>query len=434
MKNVCLKGVGGVAAATALALTLGVPGAALAEGVVDASVSMVDSSGNSLSRTIDINDLESGSITIKGEGDWGEQVQGVHVNLIDGNGNYVSGAFDFTGEASWADGYKDFAISFNPGSLQEGETYTFTIEYRGNSGNTVFGYGEYTFTVGSSSGGGDEPSAGTGGGAGGGDGTGDGGGSGSGSGSGSGDSASSGSSSSGSGPSGSSPSGGGSWGDWGSWGGSSSTAAPSEGSSGSAGNAGTPSDPVIEAPVGSGSGEAELTQEPAADSSPTAPESTQPAVETPQDTQQTPESAQSSSQETLAAAAAATKGGGGGDRGPTPKEEQDAASEADPAAQQAAEGAQGGTVLAKLGDVYSLFAQQRKPVAVQVEMQPSFSVTGIPWLLAAMLAALLLAGPAGLAGRLAGYRRGLRLPTRLGPGAPATAGTAPTPTSERRDA
>lgn len=437
MSNMHTITVGGAATAAALTLVLGMPVAASA----DTNVSMEDSSGNSLSGTIDINDLENASLVLKGEGDWDANVQGAWVNLNDSNGSRVTGAIEL-GTAS-ADGTSfEGGFSFNSGVLQEGETYTFTVEYRDVEGNAI-GYGEYTFTVGSSKGSGDEPSTGTGGGTGGGDGTGDGDGSGSGSGDGTGDGASS----SGSASDGDNSSGGGwggssGWGDWGSWGGSSSVTVPSEGSTSSAGNAGTSSDPVIEAPVGGAAGEAEVTQEPSGDTSLMTPESTQPAVESPQESQAAEDSTQSSlqedSQETPAAAAAATKGGGGGDDGPTPKEEQETPGEVDPAAQEAVEGAQDGTVLAKLGEVYSLFTQQRKPVALQVELQPSFSVTGIPWLLAAMLAVLLLAGPAGVARRFAGYRLGLSSSTRLGAAAPAasgpSAGSSPEPPRERRDA
>lgn len=325
------------------------------------------------------------------------------------------------------DGTVTTYTGFKTSGIEADETYTLTISYRTDpmDPNSVVETYTFTFSATSKKGGGEEPSAGTGGGTGGGDGTGDGGGSGSGSGDGTGDGGSS---------SGSSSSGG--WYDPSGWGGSSSTTVPSEGSSGSAGTAGTSSDPVIEAPVGTAGDDAGASQQPAGDASQTAPEGTHQIEESSQNSPQ--DSLQADSQETAAAAAAATKGGGGGDEGPTPKDEKQKPGEVDPAVQEPYEGEDDGTILAKLGEVYSLFNQPQKPVSLQVQQQPSFSVTGIPWLLAAMLAILLAAGPAGIASRFAGYRRGLSSSTRLGVAVPAAAGssdgTSPEPPRERRDA
>lgn len=386
-------------------------------------VTMQDANGNELSGEIDINDLEGQEITFIVSTDWEERTQGAWWNPTDSSGAFLSFLGKAVNSERIDDNTRAVTYKITPGVLQEGESYSVEIVAKENFNNS----GSKTestvisFTVGSSKGSGDEPSAGSGGGTGGGDGTGDGGGSGSGSGEGTGDG-------------GSSSSGG--WYDPNGWGGSSSATMPSEGSSGSAGTAGTSSDPVIEAPVGAAGGDVEASQQLAGDTSLTAPEGNQPIEESSQNSPQ--DSLQADSQETAAAAAAATKGGGGGDEGPTPKDEKQKPGEVDPAVQEPYEGEDDGTILAKLGEVYSLFNQPQKPMSLQVQQQPSFSVTGIPWLLAAMLAVLLLAGPAGVVRRFAGYRLGLSSSTRLGAAAPAAAGpsdgSSPEPPRERRDA
>lgn len=478
MRRLSFRSLGGCAAAAALVLALGLPGSALA-----ATVTMLDSSGNALSGEIDINDLEGKAFILSATGDWGEdQPQGVWSNLYDSSGSRVPGAFSFAGDyISAPENEHAFSIAFNPGVLKPGETYTFEIEYRTNNGTTI-DTGTYSFTVGSSSDGGDNPpSSGDGGGTGGGSGSGDGSDIGDGSGSGGDADSGSGSGGSGSGDTGDgadsgsdgdsgSGSGGGSADGGGSSGGST-------GDSGSGSGAGSGSGDSGAGDGGSGAGDgtddggnAPGEDNPDSDSGGDAGTPDDPAPSDPDDSADGDQSSnggsdsgsssgsnkdnaakgdsnstgsahhKGDSKKDASVAAAATQGGGGND-GDTPSHSENTKPQGEDGnfRQRQEEQPTDGTVLSKLGEVYQLFKQPETTAKQQLQqLEPGFGVTGVPYMLLALIAVLLLACPAGLVARFAGYKRRLLGTTRLGTNAPAAAG-APNdlnsePTHERHDA
>ncbi len=127
----------------ALMLALALPCTASAE----VSASLLNENHEPLGTTISINDLEDKKLILCLKG--GSKFQGVNINLFDADGKRVEKAISFWGGGVSEAGHHDVQIILKRGSLQSEKKYSFKVScvLKNDSGN-VMDTSEFSFTVG----------------------------------------------------------------------------------------------------------------------------------------------------------------------------------------------------------------------------------------------------------------------------------------------